>query len=682
MPNDLIHESSPYLLQHADNPVDWLPWSDKALKKAKREDRPILLSIGYAACHWCHVMAHESFEDEEIAAKMNRLFVCVKVDREERPDLDRIYQAAHQILTQRSGGWPLTVALSPSNQAPYFAGTYFPPSTRQGMPGFNTLLDKISQHYLDNRAAMDGHGDLFSRALSRLNPRPARVSSIRPRAWLAASTQVLKSQFDAVNGGFGDAPRFPHPTQLELLLRHSVTDLTEHDVSLAMLNKTMRKMQQGGIFDQIGGGFYRYSVDKAWRIPHFEKMLYDNAQLLGLYAECYARTGHDFYRTTSLRTARWVIDEMQQGHGGYASSLDADTEGDEGKFYVWSETDLRAILTTAQYEAVENHFSLYGEPNFEGKWHLNVNPDLDPDQTGNGDEDLATATAILRDIRSERVRPNLDDKIVTSWNGLMIRNMVCAGIRLSTPDLVESARAALDFIRAALWNNGRLWATFREQRATLNGYLDDYVFLADALLTLLQYQWRNQDYLMLEQLCESILEWFEDAEQGGFYFTSHDHETLLHRPKPGADEAIPAANGIVIRVLSQFSMLSGDSKYRQAARRTVELFSGEITKHPAVYGALVCGALDTESTARLVIVRGKAANLMAWQEVLTLQYLPGTTIFWVPANEHNLPPGIADKPAKTGKTLAYVCHGSRCLEPVEQIEQLQEMLQLDHKPPG
>jgi len=674
MPNDLIHETSPYLLQHANNPVEWMPWSDKALARAKEEDRPILLSIGYAACHWCHVMAHESFESDAIAAKMNELFVCIKVDREERPDLDRIYQTAHQLLTQRPGGWPLTVALTPDRQAPYFAGTYFPPTPRQGLPGFGDLLDQISQHYIENRAAMASHGDAFSQALLRLNPQRADEPAIKPVQWLVAARQVLKSQFDPVNGGFGNAPRFPHPTQLELLFRHSATDLEEHDLSLAMVNKTMRKMHRGGLFDQVGGGFFRYSVDKAWQIPHFEKMLYDNAQLLGLYADGHCRTDHAFYRTTALRTARWVIDEMQQGHGGYASSLDADSEGDEGKFYVWSETDLRAILTSAQYEAVEHHFSLYGEPNFEGNWHLNVNPDLDEEVPARPGEELASALAVLKDTRAERVRPDLDDKILTGWNGLMIRSMANAGRMLHAPELVDSARAALDFVRANMWKSGRLFATFREQRATLNGYLDDYVFIADGLLALLQQQWRIQDYRMLESICDALLEWFEDRENGGFYFTSHDHEPLLHRPKPGADDAIPAANGYVIRVLHQFGMLSGNPRYQEAARRTAELFSVEIEKHPSVYAAMVCGALDSDVEAVTVIIRGKSGQLVEWQEALAGAYLPGTMIFSIPENATDLPAGIADMKALPDKTVAFVCSGNRCLEPVDQLGQLLDII--------
>ena len=335
MPNNLTRETSPYLLQHANNPVNWHGWNKEALSKAAMEDKPILLSIGYAACHWCHVMEHESFENREIAATMNQHFVCIKVDREERPDLDKIYQTAHQMLTQRPGGWPLTVILSPKGHAPIFAGTYFPPEPRHGMPAFGDILEKVAAHYQENKHAMEGHVASFQRALEQLNPVVSKKTVLNPDGCLNKSIETLRSQFDPENGGFGEAPKFPHPTQLELLFRHAASEGDQHDVSLAMANKTLRKMHQGGLFDQLAGGYYRYSVDKQWRIPHFEKMLYDNAQLLCLYADGLCLSGSEFYRSSVERTAHWVISEMQQDHGGYASTLDADSEGVEGKYYVW-----------------------------------------------------------------------------------------------------------------------------------------------------------------------------------------------------------------------------------------------------------------------------------------------------------------------------------------------------------
>ena len=671
MPNRLIQETSPYLLQHAKNPVDWYPWNDEALNKALEEDKPILLSIGYSACHWCHVMEHESFENKDIAEKMNQHFVCIKVDREERPDLDKIYQTTHQMLTQRPGGWPLTVALTPEGHAPFFAGTYFPPAPRHGMPGFGELLDRISSHYQQNKENMKGHAASFQNALAQLNPASPNGNNITPDKWLADAFEVLKDQFDPANGGFGDAPKFPHPTQLELLFLHATIASNQQDVSLAMVNKTLRKMHQGGLFDQLGGGFYRYAVDKRWQIPHFEKMLYDNAQLLGLYADGYRLTGHHFYQDCAARTAEWVRAEMQLSHGGYASTLDADSEGVEGKYYVWTETDLRAILNAQEYTAVEAEFGLYGEPNFEGKWHFNINPDAaDTPHNETTAVDLESALAKLTVARAERVRPGLDDKILTGWNGLMIKGMARAGRRLGQRDLVLSARQALDFLRTYLWHNDRLHATYREQQSRLNGYLDDYAFLAEGVLELLQAEWKSSELHLAIALCEAMNAHFEDDTNGGYYFTSHDHERLLHRPKSGADDAIPAANSAAVSVLYRLGVLIGEPRYIESARRTLELFARETSKNPSVYASLTMAALEARKASRTVVLRGTFDALRAWTEVLEQRYRPDVWIYPIPDDAQDLPTSLIEKSAVPGKTVAYICSEFECSAPVESVDAL------------
>ena len=675
MPNRLIQETSPYLLQHANNPVDWYPWGDEALNRSREQDKPILLSIGYSACHWCHVMEHESFEDKDIAEKMNQHFICIKVDREERPDLDKIYQTTHQMLTQRPGGWPLTVALTPEGHAPFFAGTYFPPTPRHGMPGFGELLDRISEHYQQNKDKMQGHAASFQNALAQLNPVLDKGSHVTPDKWLADAIEVLKSQFDPVNGGFGDAPKFPHPTQLELLLRHAACAKEQQDVSLAMVNKTMRKMFQGGLFDQLAGGFYRYSVDKRWQIPHFEKMLYDNGQLLGLYADGYRLTGHGFYLDCAARTAEWIRAEMQQAHGGYASTLDADSEGAEGKYYVWNETDLRAILNEPEYIAVEARFGLYGEPNFEGSWHFNINPDADDMLQGEiSNENLESALAKLTTARSERIRPGLDDKILTAWNGLMIKGMARAGRKLEHHDLILSARQALEFVRTFLWQSGRLLATYREQQSRLNGYLDDYAFLAEGVLELLQADWKSSELQFLGELADAMISHFEDNENGGFYFTSHDHEQLLHRPKSGADDAIPAANSAAASVLYRLGVLLGEPRFIESARRTVELFATEISKNPSVYASLAMAALDVRKSSKTIVLRGSVEDLRKWTKALELHYKPGVWIYPIPDDAPDLPASLADKSAVPGKTVAYICSEFECSAPVESIDALQSAI--------
>ncbi|MGB5706088.1 MAG: thioredoxin domain-containing protein [Arenicellales bacterium] len=672
MPNKLIAETSPYLLQHANNPVDWYPWGQEALNKASNEDKPILLSIGYSACHWCHVMEHECFENAAIAEKMNRHFVCIKVDREERPDLDKIYQTTHQMLTQRPGGWPLTLVLTPDGHAPFFAGTYFPPEPRHGMPGFGELIEKISGHYRQNKEGMQGHAESFQRALAKLNPPAASNPEVSPDIWLTGAIEVLKNQFDPVHGGFGGAPKFPHPTQIELLLRHAVTGAEQHDVSLAMASKTLRKMYQGGLFDQLGGGFYRYSVDKRWQIPHFEKMLYDNAQLLGLYTDAYCLTGNRYFIESAARTADWVRAEMQQPHGGYASTLDADSEGSEGKYYVWNETDLRAILSAPEYAAVESRFGLYGEPNFEGSWHFNINQDCDQEQMGEAwSTDLESALDKLTAERSERVRPALDDKILTAWNGLMIKSMARAGRKLALADLIESARQALDFVRTNLWKSSRMLASYREQEAKLNGYLDDYAFVAEGILELLQADWKSNELEMLRALCDAMIEHFEDRENGGFYFTSHDHEQLLHRPKPGADDAVPAANGAAASVLYRVGVLLGEIRYIDGALRTLELFSSEAGNNPSVYASLTMAGLDARSTSKTVVIRGRRQDLNTWKEALEKQYRPDTWIYPIPDSASALPEALAQKAMIPGKTVAYICRGFECSAPLESLESLQ-----------
>ena len=674
MPNRLSETNSPYLLQHADNPVDWHPWGDEALALAERLDKPILLSIGYAACHWCHVMAHECFEDPEIAAIMNRLFVCIKVDREERPDLDRIYQTAHQILANRPGGWPLTVALTPRGHAPIFAGTYFPPAPRHGMPGFPDLLERIANHYREKRDSMDGHVESFRRALANLNPLiNEQDSSIEASIALDQAIESLKQQFDPAHGGFGDAPKFPHPTQLELLLHLASTRGKQSDLARAMLVKTLLCMHRRGLFDQLDGGFFRYSVDREWRIPHFEKMLYDNAQLLGLYADAWHLTGDTEFADAVDRTADWAVSVMQQAHGGFAATLDADSEGEEGRYYVWSETDLRAILNESQYTAVESRFGLYGDPNFEGSWHLNrADDESREDDSAAADHavELERAIGKMREVRSERTPPALDDKILTSWNGLMIRGLARAARRRGDAALAESARKAADFIHAHLFRNGRLEVSYRDGRSALSGYLDDYAFLAEGLMELLQTGWRQRDFLLLSACCDALLEHFEDRENGGFFYTAHDHESLLYRPKTGADDAIPAGNGAAVRVLYRVGLLTGETRYIEAAERTLGLFADEIRRSPSVFASLLLAAAECHRDSVCVVLRGTLASLSEWTTRLETVRDSSQQIYPIPASAAGLPPGLADKAAITGATTAYVCRGFRCSPPESDLDRL------------
>src|SRR5690606_18078750 len=422
--NRLIHETSPYLRQHAHNPVDWYPWGEEALARARREHKPILLSIGYSACHWCHVMERESFEDEDVARVMNAHFVCIKVDREERPDLDKVYQLAHQLLTQRAGGWPLTVFLAPDDHAPFFAGTYFPKTPRYGMPGLIELLEQVARAWNEQREAIRARNRALQEVLGRMDPAPAAGPALGPELVRRALAE-LAGQYDPRYGGFGSAPKFPHPSSAALLLRRAEAGVSEPP-ALVMARDTLAAMARGGIYDQLGGGFFRYSVDPRWEIPHFEKMLYDNAQLLPLYARLAAVHGAGWARRIAEETAAWMIREMQAPAGGFYATLDADSEGHEGRYYVWERDQIRALLTPPEYEVVVRRFGLDAPANFEGRWHLNARMEPDAIARALGRERatvdglLDAARARLLAARSERVRPARDEKILASWNGLAI----------------------------------------------------------------------------------------------------------------------------------------------------------------------------------------------------------------------------------------------------------------------
>ncbi|PJA57091.1 MAG: thioredoxin domain-containing protein, partial [Rhodocyclales bacterium CG_4_9_14_3_um_filter_68_10] len=485
MANHLAAETSPYLLQHAENPVDWYPWGDDALALARAQDKPILLSIGYSACHWCHVMAHESFEDEGIAALMNRLFVNIKVDREERPDLDHVYQAAHQILTERAGGWPLTMFLMPDG-TPFFGGTYFPKAARYGLPGFPQILERVAEAYHAERGKIAQQNRALAAALARSLPEaaPGVTLSMRPVDALAAA---LASGFDPVNGGFGGAPKFPHPCELDFLLRRSQA---RGDARvLEIVTTTLTRMACGGIHDQIGGGFCRYSVDGHWSIPHFEKMLYDNALLLRLYADAWLVTRDPLYAAVAARTAHWVLREMQSPEGGYYASLDADSGHEEGAFYLWTREELRAALPAGSRALAERHWGLGEPPNFEGHaWNPTAAEPLERicADLGIGLEEggraLEEARGLLLAARERRNRPGRDEKILTGWNALMIEAMTHAGVVFRNPQWLDSAGRALEFVRATLWREGRLLATCRDGRARLDACLDDHAFLLAALI--------------------------------------------------------------------------------------------------------------------------------------------------------------------------------------------------------
>ena len=674
MPNRLARETSPYLRQHAENPVDWYPWTDAALELARALDKPILLSVGYSACHWCHVMAHESFEDPQVAAVMNELFVNIKVDREERPDLDQIYQTAHALLTQRSGGWPLTMFLLP-DQTPFFGGTYFPKTARYGMPGFIDLIPQVAAAYYTRREEIAQQSEVLRATLAQTQP-PAVVDTTLSAAPLDAALDELKHLFDKADGGIGSAPKFPHPAELEFCLRRSASLRDDHAHGLVGL--TLAKMAAGGIYDQLGGGFCRYSVDQHWTIPHFEKMLYDNGPLLRLYSDLWLTDRQPLYARTVAATAEWVMREMQAPEGGYYSSLDADSEHEEGKFYVWSPEQIKAALTAEEYAVVEPHYGLAGPPNFEQRfWHLRV---AEPLASVAGRLDLTpvqaralldTARTKLLATRGKRVRPGRDDKILTSWNALMIKGMAHAARVFDRPEWLASARAAADFLHQALWRNGRLLATCKDDRAHLNAYLDDYAFLLDALIELMQCDFRIGDMDWARELAQVLLDKFEDRERGGFFFVSHDHERLIHRAKIGHDNATPAGNGIAALALGRLGHLLGEPCFTEAAERTIKAFNPLLERQASAHTSLCIALAEQLVPPTIVILQGDGA--VTWRRELDAHYLPQTLALAIPPGVPGLPATLA-KPVTDAVVNAWVCRGVKCLPPITGLDELISML--------
>jgi uncharacterized protein YyaL (SSP411 family) len=679
--NRLAATPSPYLQQHAHNPVDWWPWCAEALALARSLNRPILLSIGYSACHWCHVMAHESFEDEATAALMNALFVNIKVDREERPDLDRIYQTAHQLLAQRPGGWPLTVFLTPDDQTPFFAGTYFPKEPRHGLPSFRELLRLIDAAWREQAGAIAEQNAALRAALRDLEPDDAGSAAL-DAAPLELARQQLARSFDAVHGGFGRAPKFPHPTQLGRLLRHWAATAAAGQPDLrarTMALHTLDCMAKGGIYDQLGGGFCRYSVDEAWGIPHFEKMLYDNGPLLALYAEAWQATGEPLYAAICEGVAGWVLREMQLPDGGYCSALDADSEGEEGRYYVWTREEVESTLGPETYRTFARRFGLDGPPNFEGRWHLAVRAGIDEIAAEQGRDPAAVrgqvdaAREALRRARARRVPPGRDDKVLTSWNALTIRGMARAGQILGRPEWNASAERALDFVRHALWRDGRLLASGKDGRADLPAYLDDHAFLIDALLTLLQARWRREDLDFAVALAERLLARFQDGARGGFHFTADDHERLIHRPKPYGDESLPSGNGIAALALARLGHLLGEPRYLDAAERTLRSAWGQIGRLPYAHATLLDALEEHLDPPEIVVLRGGDA-LPEWHARATRRYAPRRLVLAIPANAADLPPGLAARAAPPDGCLAYVCRGTHCEAPIGELASLDAAL--------
>jgi uncharacterized protein YyaL (SSP411 family) len=673
MPNRLARETSPYLRQHADNPVDWWPWSDEALAAARAANKPILLSIGYAACHWCHVMAHESFEDEAPARALNALYVNFKVDREERPDIDKVYQLAHQALARRGGGWPLTVFLTPQDLMPFFAGTYFPKTPRYGSPAFVQVLEGVRAWFdtkpdevraqndaLASFLADHSHGETYAHAL---DDTPIRNALTR-----------ISAGFDRENGGHTGAPKFPHAGEIELLLAHAHASDASATTLADMARISLTRMAIRGLADHLGGGFFRYCVDERWEIPHFEKMLYDNAQLLPLYSRAAVQLDEPAFADAAAACAGWVAREMVAHDGGFWSSLDADSEGEEGRYYVWQRDEIRALLDDDEFAATEIRFGLDRPPNFEGEsWHLVIAVSIEDIAARIGiagteaARRLTDAKQKLFAARKLRIRPGLDDKILTAWNALAIAGAARSARWLDERPLLAEAERALDFLYANVWRDGRLYACHAGGQAKFPAYLDDHAFLLDALLAMLQVRWSTRDLNWAIALADILIAHFEDKSGGGFFFTSHDAEPLPQRPKPFVDESLPSGNGIAARALLKLGHLIGETRYLDAAERTLRAGWSALSEFPHACCALLLALGEFLRPRTHVVIRYRDETAMAsWRAAIAKRRRDAIDAYLIPDASQTLPGVLAQQNASAA-VVAYLCTGLACDPPLTNI---------------
>ena len=685
--NRLKDETSPYLLQHADNPVDWHPWGEEAFSIARQQDKPVLLSVGYSACHWCHVMAHESFEDPTTARMMNELFVNVKVDREERPDVDDIYMQAVQALVQR-GGWPMTVFLL-SDGRPFYGGTYYPPSPRHGLPSFMQVMQAVHQAYRDQRNVLETQADQLHRALNRDALGIGRQDEDGLTLdLLARAAQKMMSGLDRVHGGFGGQPKFPNPISLEFLLRYHARSGDES--ALRAVSFTLRQMARGGIYDQIGGGFARYSVDAMWLVPHFEKMLYDNAQLSRLYLHAWQITGEPFFRTIAEDICDYILREMTAPAGGFYSATDADSEGEEGKFFVWTIDELRAALAplekripNAAQIAIE-YFGLTASGNFEGSniLHLPHDPTLAAAQFDMTPTALQNIIAVIKtqlyEVRARRVPPALDDKILTSWNGLMLASLAETARVLQRSDYAAAAERAGEFLlKAMIDGRGRLYRTHRQGQSKLNGYLEDYANMIDALLELYQLAFDEKWFVAACRFADIALARFK-ADDGGFYDTSDDHETLIVRPRNVQDNVTPSGNAMMAKQLLRLAAYTGETRYDQAARATLKLLTDAMAQYPQAFAESLNAADMLISGIDEVAVVGHpdADDTQAILDALRRPFRPNIITALTPraVEEHPTIPLLSHRGLKDERATAYVCRHFVCQLPVTSAEETAALL--------
>jgi uncharacterized protein YyaL (SSP411 family) len=674
MANQLLHEKSPYLLQHAYNPVDWHAWGEAAFEKARREDKPIFLSIGYSTCHWCHVMERESFENEQIAAVLNRYFVPVKVDREERPDVDRVYMTFVQATTG-SGGWPMSVFLTPDRK-PFFGGTYFPPDNRYGRPGFVTILQSLARAWSEDRAKIEESGTSVIGQLVKLSETgPGRGAALDERI-ADSAFQYFRRSFDAKYGGWGGAPKFPRPVTLNFLFRYYAR--TRNEEALEMALKTLRGMAEGGMNDQLGGGFHRYSVDEMWFLPHFEKMLYDQAQLAISYLEAYQITHDDWYARVARATLDYVLRDMTDEQGGFYSAEDADSvidpahphEKGEGAFYVWTRQEIDALLGHPDASVFSRSFGVETDGNvqndpqgeFPGKNILFV--------ARAGEDNLERSIGVLLEARSKRVRPHLDDKILTAWNGLMISAFAKAAQILDEPGYAGAVRRAADFILSRMYQQGTLLRRYRDGDAAIPGFLDDYAFFAQGLLDLYETEFQKSDLEMAIELTAKMMETFGDAANGGFFASPEGDANLVMRMKDDYDGAEPSGNSIALLNLLRIAHMTGNDKYQQEAEHTLNGLASRISQQPVAVPQMLVALEYARAVKRQVILAGETGELRAFLHEIRSRFLPHTAVLLTDAAPDSVAYGKVD-----GHATAYVCQNFTCQLPTTDLAKLGELLQ-------
>ena len=680
--NHLINETSPYLLQHAHNPVDWYPWGEEAFAKAKAEDKPVIVSIGYSACHWCHVMEHESFEDEAAARLMNESFVSIKVDMEERPDVDQIYMTFVQLTTGR-GGWPMNVFMTP-DKLPFFGGTYFPPVSRYNMPSWPQILMSIADAWREKRDDLIKSANEILGEIQRAGKAEFAPTAISEGILENAFASFVRS-FDAANGGFGGAPKFPPAMSLEFLLRY--WKRTGNENALEMVKFTAEKMANGGIYDQLGGGFHRYAVDSIWLVPHFEKMLYDNAQLTRVFLHLFQITKDEFYKRVAVETLEYVKREMLDVSGGFYSTQDADSEGVEGKFFVWTPDEIVELLGEEEAKAFCAFYDVTEEGNFEESNILNVKDPVatapGTDRRGEEFKGQRVGRERLFTEREKRVKPFRDEKIITAWNGLMLAAFAEAAAILDSEEYLNVAKGNADFLLEHLREPGgesqagmpavqsRLLRTWKDGRAKLNGYIEDHANLADGLIELYQVSGETKYLLEAKRLADVMITEFWDDENGGFFFTSNDHEELIVRNKDFYDNATPAGNSVAADVLLKLAKLFGEEKYERFAGSVLRLVAPQISRYPQGFGRALSAMEFYLAPVKEVVIVGPKGNEL--ERELWGEFRPNLVAALAGSSNSDLPL-LADRAMVDGKPAAYVCENFVCQRPVTTVEELSELL--------